>query len=58
MELKGKKSSANVKGSDIKQSDYDADDEYSDIKGMSYYKCIMLSIYHNKTSFNFQVLYH
>ena len=51
-ELKDK-SSADIKGSDIEQSDYytdDADDEHSDIEGMSYYICIMLSIYHNKTT--------
>ena len=34
--------------SDIQQSDHDTDEERSDIEGMSYYICIMLSIYHKR----------
>ena len=42
----------NSSADDVKESDY----EQSDIEGMLYYKHIMISIYHNKTTFYFKVL--
>ena len=46
----GTQTTSSHEESDIQQSDHDADDELSDIEGMSYYKHIILYIYHNKTT--------